>query len=224
MTRVSIYDGPGVSSGSSYQLLGICKKHLPEAAICKATSGDLLRRGFIDADVFCMPGGADIPYDRMLRGRCNQIIIDFVKTGSTYIGICAGSYYASSHVQFALGSPIEVKEERELKFFPGIAQGPFAGPYEYGSLKGAKVLPLYQAGKKTLSSYYHGGGTFLDADKMPNTRVIATYDEAGRHAAIIECTVGKGRAILSGPHIEANIKSDHPDNRIALFKSLVYNH
>lgn len=51
------------------------------------------------------------------------------------------------------------------------------------------------------------GGSFILADKYPSVTVLAQYSPEPPHtlkseAAIIECIVGDGKAILSGPHFE----------------------
>jgi hypothetical protein len=47
----------------------------------------------------------------------------FVNSGGSYLGLCAGAYYACSSVQFEQGSRLQVLGDRELAFFPGIACG-----------------------------------------------------------------------------------------------------
>ena len=61
-----------------------------------------------DAALFIMPGGADIPYTRKLNGKGNQIIKNYLANGGKYLGICAGSYYGSSSIEFAAGTKTEV--------------------------------------------------------------------------------------------------------------------
>lgn len=48
---------------------------------------------------------------------------EFVTQGGSYLGLCAGAYYACARVEFEPGTPLEVVGDRELAFFPGIAQG-----------------------------------------------------------------------------------------------------
>lgn len=43
--------------------------------------------------------------------------------GGSYLGLCAGAYYAASQVQFEPGSALQVVGDRELGFFRGIARG-----------------------------------------------------------------------------------------------------
>lgn len=48
---------------------------------------------------------------------------DFVHSGGSYLGLCAGAYFGCSRVVFEPGTPLEVVGDRELAFFPGIARG-----------------------------------------------------------------------------------------------------
>ena len=64
------------------------------------SSGDL-RRG--DSSLLVMPGGRDLPYVESLSGLGNREISQFVKSGGSYLGICAGAYYACA--KYAYQSP-----------------------------------------------------------------------------------------------------------------------
>lgn len=62
--------------------------------------------------------------------------------GGTYLGFCAGAYYACSTVQFEMGTSLEVKGQRELAFFPGVAVGSVAPGFDYRNESGAQATPL----------------------------------------------------------------------------------
>jgi glutamine amidotransferase-like uncharacterized protein len=173
-----------------------------------------------EAALLIIPGGADIPYTRSLNGIGNQKIRDFVENGGSFLGICAGCYYAGAFVDFAKETALEVQGMRELSFFPGIVRGPFLAPYDYQSEQGARAAKIIW--KSTLEFqendsfyvYYNGGGYFVEAALTNNTTVLATYSsEEEGEAAIIECRVGLGKAILSGVHFEYDFHlldaSDH---------------
>ncbi len=59
-------------------------------------SGSLIgSKGWMSkCDKFVIPGGADCPYDRKLKGIGCSNIREFVRNGGTYIGICAGGCIA----------------------------------------------------------------------------------------------------------------------------------
>ncbi|RMD42945.1 hypothetical protein DV735_g2233, partial [Chaetothyriales sp. CBS 134920] len=166
------------------------------------------------------PGGADQAYCKALNGAGNRRIRQFVEAGGIYIGFCAGGYYGSKRCEFEVGNkPLEVIGDRELAFYPGVARGCAFSGFVYHSEKGARAVDL-KVDKSVLSSgsvpsafksYYNGGGVFVDAAKYKDrgVDVLATYADPvdvdaghGVAAAIVRCQVGKGAALLTGPHPE----------------------
>lgn len=205
-SAIYIYNDDGVSVESLKQVL---------TTINKATAGQydvktINAKEVIDgtwaqqAVLFILPGGADIPYVKKLQGKGNDNIKHFVKNGGGYLGFCAGSYYASSYVEFDKGGEYEVMGKRELAFFPGKAIGPFLAPYHYQNNSGARaaLIQTYMDGvKPELAVYYNGGGYFEHAENYPNVNVLARYANAGL-PAIIYIKYGEGHVVLSGVHFE----------------------
>lgn len=185
---IAIYDGEGVIWQGE--------------KLATITADQIRSYGLEKFSIFVMPGGRDRPYHAALQGTGNERIREFVENGGTYVGICAGAYYGCSRVEFDKGFPLEVCEDRELKFFDGIAVGPAygKGTFEYTSEKGARKAKL-KCANGILHVYYNGGCTF-EGD-LSKVEILARYLDLPDHPpAIIQCTVGKGRAILSGVHIE----------------------
>ena len=89
-----------------------------------------------------MPGGADLPYCERLNGRGNAVIDKFVRNGGSYLGLCAGAYYACRFVEFEVGSSMEVKGSRELGFYPGIGRGCMYPGFHYANEDGAVAAPI----------------------------------------------------------------------------------
>ncbi|PIS03174.1 MAG: hypothetical protein COT85_03900 [Chlamydiae bacterium CG10_big_fil_rev_8_21_14_0_10_42_34] len=166
------------------------------------TASDILQGGLDPISIFIMPGGRDRPYHLALKGDANAQLRTFVEQGGTYLGICAGAYYGCATVDFERGHPLEVYESRELCFFKGSAVGPVYGKgiFDYRSEKGARLAKIgTEVG--TFDVYYKGGCTF-EGD-LSHVKILARYlDLPNQPPAIIECKVGKGKAILSGVHIE----------------------
>lgn len=160
-----------------------------------------------DASLIIMPGGADLGYVEKLNGKGNAVIKRYVEEGGTYLGICAGAYYASKSIEFDIGGELEVCGDRELAFFPGKSVGPYLAKYDYLSQSGARLAQLTlndEFSDKHAVVYYNGGGYFADAETAKNTQVLAWYktEYANSQAAIVRVKVGKGYAILSGVHFE----------------------
>lgn len=207
---VFIYNGPGVSKESLHQIELAVRKEL--SGICNVEQIDSVQV-LVDsweerAALFILPGGADIPYTQVLNGQGNQKIKNYVATGGSFLGICAGGYYAGGFVDFAKDTPLEVQGERELVFFPGVVRGPVLAPYDYRSQSGARAAHLTWAAEEGFAKgdlftvFYNGGGYFVGASEYQDVTVLAYYDDM--LPAIIECRIGLGTAVLSGAHFEYN--------------------
>lgn len=207
---IFVYAGPGASETGIQHIAHAFKRLWGQTCKVQRCSPSLLIEGSWrkTASLLIMPGGADIPYTQHLNGAGNRQIRSYVEEGGVYWGICAGSYYAAESILFAPGSPLEVKGKRELSFFPGRVEGPFFAPFDYQSLRGVKASPVFltkwggYAGHESFPLYYYGGGCFEGAFEKEGIEVLAAYDEQKQKAAMIECLIGRGKAILSGFHFE----------------------
>jgi glutamine amidotransferase-like uncharacterized protein len=157
-----------------------------------------------NAACFVMPGGADIPYQTRLHPRGNERIKKYVENGGSYLGLCAGGYYGGRKVEFDIGGPLEVNQDRDLQFFPGVVRGPVLAPYDYKTDSGARAAHIQWGKLDNLRLYFNGGGSFVDADRVPGVSVLASYNMVGgtQIPAVIETTTGLGRTVLSGVHFE----------------------
>ncbi|MEM8728042.1 MAG: BPL-N domain-containing protein [Chlamydiota bacterium] len=158
-----------------------------------------------DTKLIVFPGGRDIPYDRNLKGKAAAKIRNFVARGGSYLGICAGAYFGTHEVAFEKGTPLEVHENRDLKFFPGVAVGTLYSDadFSYESETGSHPSEISFNGQ-SLYLYYNGGCTFKKVRQFSNVKILATYLDARDQPAIIHCAVGKGNAVLSGVHFEVS--------------------
>jgi biotin--protein ligase len=217
--NILIYSGPGVGPKSLANTVAMLSSLVAASYEIKIVGPDtIIGRDWLEnTALLVMPGGADSPYMEKLAGVGNQNIREYVQNGGKYLGICAGAYYAADSIEFAKGdSRLEVVAERELKFYPGIVQGPtYAGfdyepPQNIAGMRAAKIF--WQAAQPFASNrefvvYYNGGGHFVTAEQYPQVTILASYDsetpnQSTNHAAIIECKYGSGTAILSGLHFE----------------------
>lgn len=147
-------------------------------------------------------------------GAGNQRIKDFVENGGNFLGICAGGYYGAERTVFERGGALEVLDEGALKLFPGTAEGPAygLGRFQYNSEQGSEVAELSSRQllyANELEVYFNGGCFFTmeGEEQIPDEQVLASYsnikkEDGSSPAAIVESSVGKGLAILSGTHFE----------------------
>lgn len=208
---VYIYNDEGVSEKAplaikkAFQWVHDFKYDFKDIKANEIISGEWKKNAFC----LIMPGGADLYYCKKLKGKGNEQIKDYVSKGGKYIGLCAGGYYGGSYVEFDKGGTLEVLGERELKFFPGKVKGPVLANYVYESEKGARVATVsWKEARQSqeYSVYFNGGGYFVNAQKIPTVKVLATYKNSRFEGlpAIVECTVGEGKAILTGVHPETS--------------------
>lgn len=196
--KILIYNDEGVSQDNVNALLKYFK-----LTKCVSAS-DLQKTHWIDkTTLLIIPGGRSLPFYQSLGFVGNKNIIQFVEQGGYYLGLCAGGYYASQKTIFAKNLPLELNLAGELNFFKGSAIGPvFANKaFAYYSENGARTVDIIFNDKKSYSVYFNGGCYFKNAGRFKNTKILARY-ASNKKAAIIECTYGKGRAILSGVHPE----------------------
>jgi len=222
---IFVYNDQGVSADSLQQTLYFLEQSMGQTYRIRTLNANEVKHGDWQktAALFVMPGGADLPYLRLLSGKGNQQIINYVKKGGHYLGFCAGSYYAADSIVFAPNTPLEVKGERELKFFPGQVIGPAFPGFEYHSEAGARAAKIVLNDSRVhknhnqnnaLYVYYNGGGYFLPRDQKNNCTVLGRYDNLpNKPIAIVQCQVGKGRVLLSGLHFEYSYRFLDPENK-----------
>lgn len=202
--RVVIYLDLGVCKESAAQI-GQAVSQITNSSPRFIDAKELLRgKWILDTSCFIMPGGRDLFYHKALFPKGTALLRDFVENGGTYIGICAGAYFASASIEFEKGGALEVVGQRDLQFFPGIAIGPAygLGEFNYKERKGARISILDCFSQK-IAVYYHGGCLFFKAEEYSGVEIVARYDDiSGKPAAIIRCSRKKGQAWLSGVHCE----------------------
>ncbi|KAI8273928.1 Biotin--protein ligase [Colletotrichum sp. SAR11_57] len=174
-----------------------------------------------------IPGGGDLGYCRVLNGAGNRRIAEFVRKGGSYLGFCAGGYYASRKCEFEVGDKtLEVIGTRELGFFPGTCRGGAFKGFAYHSESGARAVRLSTADGEVVS-YYNGGGVFVDAEGCSGVEVLASYadeidvDGGDGKAAVIYSKVGNGHVVLTGPHPEFAAANLHPQPKIPSYETLI---
>jgi biotin--protein ligase len=161
-----------------------------------------------------IPGGRDVYYHEALDGPGTSKIRKFVEEGGSYLGICAGAYFGAGAIEFEKGGSYEVCGQRSLAFFPGLAEGPAYGKNKY-RIDGLQGLEAARISWKDdhFHVYYNGGCQFVGAHEFQGVSILSSYLELeGDPAAIISCEIGKGKAVLSGVHLEYSVPALHRNN------------
>lgn len=165
--------------------------------------------------VLIMPGGADLPYVDLLHGTRVAQIRATIAAGASYIGTCAGAYFASCACIFeANDDAMRVIGQRELSLVSRAAIGAVRDGFKYGSEEGATIERLsceWRGMAFTDHVYCNGGAAWVGLTQRSDAETLARfYDPVlKRHgidekhpAAVIKQLFGKGVAILSGVHPE----------------------
>ncbi|KIL92101.1 hypothetical protein FAVG1_04508 [Fusarium avenaceum] len=237
--NVLVYTGLGTTVESVRHCIWSLRRLLgPNYAVIPITETIVLKEPWqATCALLVFPGGGDLGYCQALNGEGNRRISDYVRRGGSYLGFCAGGYYGSQKCEFEVGNkPMEVIGRRELGFFPGTCRGGAFKGFEYKSEGGARAVRLTvpkgafeQEVACEIISYYNGGGIFVDAAsvKQRKVEILATYDEetdvdgGEGNAAVVLCTVGDGKALLTGPHPEFAAANLNPQPSLPGYDELV---
>lgn len=220
--NVLIYGGDGTSVESVKQTKSFLSKLMsPYYAVSVITEKQLLEEPWTSVTaLLVIPGGADLPYCRVLNGDGNQKIKQYIKKGGIFLGLCAGGYYGASSIEFEKNTSMEVSGPRELKLYKGIARGTVFKGFLYGTDKGAhatKILFTKNGNEYSTVCYYNGGCLFEgDADAEVLARYVGPVQIDSKEAdpaAIVYKTFGEGKVLLSGVHFEYDLDEVSSYNR-----------
>lgn len=173
-----------------------------------------------DRTAVIFPGGADLPYMEKLRGARIGTLRAVIAAGASYIGTCAGAYFASSFCIFEpRDAALRVVSPRPLCLFGRPAIGAVSPGFHYHSERGAttEFLACAWHGRAFQThAYCNGGPAWALVEDDARTRVIARYTRPvlsrnGVHepspAAVLLHAFGHGVAVLSGVHPEIVAKT-----------------
>ena len=200
---IYIYNDKGVSAESVRHTKRFFQTMTNDSyTVAYLNAKDLLQADWVkDAALFVIPGGADTFYVNKLRGKGDKIIQKYIRNGGSFLGICAGSYYASSFVEFDKGGPDEVVGARQLNLVNSHAIGPVLAKYSYSSNKGARAAVI-QCDQDKLAVFYNGGPYFQIPKNNTTAKIICTYSEKDNLPAVVYSKYGKGQVLLSAVHFE----------------------
>ncbi len=171
-----------------------------------------------DFDVVVFPGGYAAGYIAALGGHEDQVR-DFVASGGGYLGICAGSYYASDRIRFD-----GVTYDYPLNLYYGIDIGAIdeIAPWPQYTLATVEVNDPVVGKLGTQQQFYYGGGfkpirAVIPPMSSDDVNAVAIYQ--GESGAVgranyvgkpdaVRFMFGKGHVLLTGTHPESLSGSD----------------
>jgi glutamine amidotransferase-like uncharacterized protein len=145
-----------------------------------------------------------------------QYIRDYVNNGGNYIGVCAGSYFASDQINWN-GRDYDYP----LDLFMGKGVGPIADISDYGEAWALATIRITDSslsydGQQFEVMYYWGPYFEQYADSNQDVQVVAVYDyngDADEKPAMIKFPYGNGKVFLSGVHPEFEESASIDDDR-----------
>ena len=205
LIRVAVYDhSTGTEKGPKNLQKILTKKSGFEF---KTVSQEEIRKSkLVDFDVLIVPGGSGSYQSKILKDEGRKIVREFVEGGGGYVGICAGSYLASSHYTWSLDL-INCRVWDRAHWARGT------GTVKLGFSPNGKSALNADASDE---SVFYGQGPLLvpgDDPNLPRYEVLADYRSEivangavpgamkGTHA-IIRSSFGNGRVICFSPHPE----------------------
>ncbi len=174
--------------------------------------------------VLLFPGGFAYWYNYWISTFGKKQIRNFVNSGGGYFGICAGAFFASSHVVWegisygddSLYNAYGELTGYDLNLFSGTATGPLnsIAPWPaYGMTKidfetESEILSSYKTPPFSEEMLYYGG-PFFTLEHNTRVTVLGNYDH-NQAPAFVAFAYGSGRIVLTGPHpeIEENSQRD----------------
>jgi glutamine amidotransferase-like uncharacterized protein len=210
--RVAIYNHSGGTAKAPTALMKFLTE--PAGFKCREVKPDDVRDGCLkDFDVLIVPGGSGSKQAEKLEPAGREKIVAFVRDGHGYVGICAGSYLATTDYTWSLGLLNAKVIDRahwargtgpvKLAFTPAgkEALGQKSDEVEVYYGQG----PLLAPGGKTEPAAYEPLATFASeiAKKGSPTGVMPGT------TAIARGTFGKGRVICFSPHPEVSGGPNH---------------
>ncbi|MCT4552158.1 MAG: BPL-N domain-containing protein [Alphaproteobacteria bacterium] len=209
---------------------GVVKKHIKKVKnwamltfnsknVFTINSKDILSKKYLSKDnILIIPGGEARFYTDKLYGNGNIIIRDFIKNGGIYIGICAGAYYASSHIDF-IGNDGVINTvqntDGDLKLFFGTCKGTIReiAPLYRNDFSSATDIFIDGFSEK-FKTYYNGGPEFIP-EKREEVEIPFLYSKIDKYASIYKI-YGKGKVFLFGFHPELS-KDENLQKKLNLF-------
>ena len=179
---ILLFDGTGTSPGDVAAVESILSSnHLIYTAVNSARLNGMSESEIRGYRLLIVPGGNFIHIGDSLRASTTANIRNAVKNGLSYLGICAGGFFAGN------------TGYNGLNLTSGVRFGFYAAE-DRGIRKAAVAISV--AGAPTLDQYWEDGPQFTGWGT-----VVGKYPDGT--PAIVEGTFGSGWVILTGIHPEA---------------------
>ena len=209
--RIGVYVDEGAGP-SVKNLLSVLSK-FADVSVTQLKADDIRSGKLAELDLLMQPGGSGGGQGRHLGEDGRVAIRGFVKAGGGFVGICAGSYLASSDYSWSLN----------------ILDAKVIDRQHWNRGNGTVEIAMTDAGRKLLGaenrrlSIYYGQGPLLAPGNRPDIEdyeIVATFEtEIAKNrapkgvmkgtTAIAKGKFGSGRVICFSPHPEKSDGLEH---------------
>jgi len=189
---MGIYTGPGAEPAFWQAIAGFLDQQgVAWDTFDHTELGDIMSR----FDAVWFGGGFSSQYRTGITH--HHLLRDFVREGGTFIGICAGAYYAASTMHWQGGTT-----DYPLKLLEGAATGPLDA-VSWGESTTVQLTENHPANQNTGTEVgvYYMDGPYFTWQEARGVQTLATY-ATNQQPAVITFPYGRGRALLIGPHPE----------------------
>ncbi len=211
--QIAVYNGPGAWAEGIQSFEKFCDwKGITHEQVTPLDVNSVILKDYYQG-IF-MPGGDAYYYKLAIDSAGLQHIRDLVSGGGFYMGMCAGSYFASDSIEWEGGI-----YDYQLGLFNGFARGAIdtIAPWPNYVMTDVTMnmnnpINVYSSGRETILYY---GGPVYEPKPGQNIDTLATWDSWYNLPAIINFTYGNGRVFFSGPHPETEEDSQRDGNNFA---------
>ena len=213
--NVLIYDGEGVIPGSVDGIKDcldyVNNENLDlDVHFNYSTTEEINSQILSGYDVLIMPGGLGITYINNPEINAEDLK-NYIKNGNGYVGICAGAYAASKHVDgdydgWGIAPNINSKSVDYVGNLPVSMTSNGENIWNlqnFSNFAGQKTSGFLSLGD-SVTMYQWNGPAMYKTDGSNDSLAVYAANETGyeNYAAIATDTYGSGRVVLSGPHPE----------------------
>ena len=216
--RAAVFAGRGCSMSAVPPILALS----PEYKVDVVGADDIAKGRLAKYDMLLVPGGYSSLVWKTLGEEGRKGIVDYVRGGGKYYGICGGAFLAS---QTEFTHTVVAGKEKRKERVKHLGLIPFKDdqPHPYRGWAPTRIR-MTGEGKNVFSSksdvrrvMYWGGPAFIEARAVEDSdiKVLAKYEgwsintsssqscpEMFGKAAIVGGRVGKGRVFVQSPHPE----------------------
>jgi CubicO group peptidase (beta-lactamase class C family) len=207
--RVAIFEGDGVGRSVDSLLTAIQSDGSEKVEVRRMTADEIRSGKLAEIDVLVHPGGSGSGQGKALGEDGRKAVVQFVKSGGGYLGVCAGAYLATNDYDWSLHL-IDAK---------CIDRKHWARGKGTVSLKLSSTASTFFGHVGEQIDIHYGQGPLLgrpewDDTDVPDYESLAIYEtgiaEKGAPAgvmpgtsAIVRANYGAGRVFCFSPHPES---------------------